>query len=147
MLAHTGVGNALATRLVVRIVQCQSLVVYKSARASELTHLARLLTVRHEFVFVGLDTLHGYIIFWSMHTDNDIRSETRPDNERRWLLQIAQRECRERQLREALAPKLIDGQLTITITVAEHEHLKAEIERLKKLARAQIYIDTNTPLS
>jgi putative transposase len=72
-LAQAGVAELLFTLLVAFLLQRECLVEHEPARPGEAAHIALLVAVRHQFVFEGLETLHGDSIFWSMSNDNDIR--------------------------------------------------------------------------
>src|SRR5690625_6854226 len=61
-LAQTRIAELLLALLVALFLQRQRLVVDEPARASEAAHLPRLLAVWHQFVLVGLKSLHGLII-------------------------------------------------------------------------------------
>src|SRR5690606_7339339 len=61
-LAQPGVAELLFALLVALLLQRQCLVEHEPARASEAAHLPLLLPVWHQFVLVGLKSLHGSII-------------------------------------------------------------------------------------
>jgi len=71
-LAQAGVAELLFTLLVAFLLQRECLVEHEPARPGEAAHIALLVAVRHQFVFEGLETLHGDNIVWSMSNDNDI---------------------------------------------------------------------------
>jgi hypothetical protein len=57
-LAQTRIAELLLATLVALLLQRQGLVEHEPARASEATHLPRLLAVGHQFILEGLKSLH-----------------------------------------------------------------------------------------
>jgi hypothetical protein len=46
------------------------LVKHEAARAGKPAHITLLIPIGHQFEFVGLQTLHGLIMLWSMRNNN-----------------------------------------------------------------------------
>jgi len=58
--------------------QGKSAVIDISARSNEAAHIPALLSVWHQFKFVGLQSFHALIILEPMDTNNDIRHTRHP---------------------------------------------------------------------
>jgi hypothetical protein len=61
-LGHGDIADELPAGFVVGLLQCQSLVVDKSARSGKAAHVALLRPVGHQLEFEGLQALHTGIL-------------------------------------------------------------------------------------
>src|ERR1035437_8616378 len=79
MLCHRHVANEFTASLIRGLLQRQCLVVDKPARTSEAAHVALLLTVGYEFVFEGLEPLHGlnYTLVYERQSKKKHRNSAR----------------------------------------------------------------------
>ncbi|MOA43122.1 hypothetical protein D3C78_1652440 [compost metagenome] len=59
LFRHRHIADELAAGFAVGLLQRQRLVEHEPAGACEAAHLALLLAGRHQFVFEGLESLHG----------------------------------------------------------------------------------------
>ena len=62
LIGQRHVVHKLCARRVAGLLQCQRLVEHEAADPGEAAHAALLSAVRHEFVFKGLEALHGGIL-------------------------------------------------------------------------------------
>src|SRR5690606_4843091 len=63
MLGHGHVTDVFLTRLVIGLLQGQRLVEDEPAGPGKAAHVALLLAIGHEFVFEGLEALHGRTVW------------------------------------------------------------------------------------
>ena len=78
-VCHRHIPHKLAARFVVGLLQGQRLVVDEPARTRKAAHVARLFAVWHEFVFEGLEPLHGlnYTLVYEQQSTREYRYSAR----------------------------------------------------------------------
>lgn len=99
LLGHRHVADKRATGIAVSLLQRQSLVEHEPAGAGEAAHLALLFAGRHQFVFEGLESLHGLAVWiYSIQYRAATRAPLTPRPKGRGLSRYWSRTCNQYQI-------------------------------------------------